>query len=50
SRGAHYRNDFPERNDKAWLKHALVFNMPGGFDVQYKPVIVTRFEPKARVY
>jgi len=50
SRGAHYRNDFPERNDKAWLKHTLVFHMPGGFDVQYKPVIVTRFEPKARVY
>ncbi len=50
SRGAHYRNDFPERNDEAWLKHTLVFHMPIGFEVQYKPVVVTRFEPKARKY
>jgi len=50
SRGAHYRNDFPERNDEAWLKHTLIFRRPSGFEVQYKPVVVTRFEPKARVY
>ena len=50
SRGAHYRNDFPERNDEAWLKHTLVFHMPSGLEVQYKPVVVTRFEPKAREY
>jgi succinate dehydrogenase / fumarate reductase flavoprotein subunit len=50
SRGAHYRNDFPERNDEAWLKHTLVFHMPGGFEVHYKPVVITRFEPKARLY
>jgi len=50
SRGAHYRNDFPERNDKTWLKHTLVFHMPSGLEVRYKPVVVTRFEPKARMY
>ncbi len=50
SRGAHCRNDFPERNDEVWLKHTLVFHMPSGLEVQYKPVVVTRFEPKARVY
>jgi succinate dehydrogenase / fumarate reductase flavoprotein subunit len=50
SRGAHYRNDFPERNDEAWLKHTLVFHMPSGFEVHHKPVVVTRFEPKARLY
>ena len=50
SRGAHYRKDFPERNDEAWLKHTLIFRRPSGFEVQYKPVVVTRFEPKARVY
>jgi len=50
SRGAHYRNDFPERNDEAWLKHTLVFPMQTGFEVRYKPVVVTRFEPKARKY
>jgi succinate dehydrogenase / fumarate reductase flavoprotein subunit len=50
SRGAHYRNDFPERNDEAWLKHTLVSRMPGGLQEQYKPVIITHFEPKARKY
>jgi succinate dehydrogenase / fumarate reductase, flavoprotein subunit len=50
SRGAHYRSDFPERNDAKWLKHSLVFQVPEGLKMQYKPVFVTRFEPKARVY
>ena len=50
SRGAHYRSDFPERNDAVWLKHTLVFRTPMGLEVKHKPVVVTRFEPKARVY
>jgi succinate dehydrogenase / fumarate reductase flavoprotein subunit len=50
SRGAHFRNDFPERNDQAWLKHTLVFKSVEGLKVQHKPVTVTRFEPKARKY
>ncbi len=50
SRGAHYRNDFPARDDTAWLKHTLVFQRTKGFEVQYKPVVVTRFEPKVRAY
>jgi succinate dehydrogenase / fumarate reductase flavoprotein subunit len=50
SRGAHYRNDFPSRNDETWLKHTMVFHAANGFETRYKPVIVTRFEPKARKY
>jgi succinate dehydrogenase / fumarate reductase, flavoprotein subunit len=50
SRGAHFRSDFPDRDDKAWLKHSLVFQTPNGLETQYKPVVVTRFEPKARTY
>jgi succinate dehydrogenase / fumarate reductase flavoprotein subunit len=50
SRGAHYRNDFPERDDEAWLKHTLVFHTTTGLEARYKPVVVTRFEPKARKY
>jgi len=50
SRGAHYRSDFSERNDGTWLKHTLVFQKPEGLEVGYKPVTVTRFEPKARKY
>lgn len=50
SRGAHYRVDFPERDDATWLKHSLVFKKAGGFEVRFKPVTITRFQPKARSY
>jgi succinate dehydrogenase / fumarate reductase flavoprotein subunit len=48
SRGAHFREDFPERDDKNFLKHTLVFRE--GPEVRYKPVAITRFQPEARVY
>jgi succinate dehydrogenase / fumarate reductase flavoprotein subunit len=50
SRGAHYREDFPGRADRYFLKHTLVFQSPKGPDVRYKPVKITRFQPEARVY
>jgi succinate dehydrogenase / fumarate reductase flavoprotein subunit len=50
SRGAHFRNDFPERNDQAWLKHTLVFKSAEGLTARYKHVTITRFEPKERKY
>jgi len=50
SRGAHYREDFPQRDDQAYLKHTLVFRTPGGAEVRYKPVKITRYQPQARVY
>jgi succinate dehydrogenase / fumarate reductase flavoprotein subunit len=50
SRGAHSRDDFPERDDNNWLKHSLVYRRDGENEIKYKPVVVTRYEPKARVY
>ena len=50
SRGAHFREDFPKREDASYLKHTLVFQTPKGPAVKYKPVKVTRFHPQARVY
>lgn len=51
SRGAHSREDYPERNDKEWLKHTLAYRTEdGGIEIRYKPVIITKFEPKERVY
>jgi succinate dehydrogenase / fumarate reductase flavoprotein subunit len=50
SRGAHFREDFPQRADRYYLKHTLVFKTPKGPEVRYKPVKITRFQPEARVY
>jgi len=50
SRGAHYREDFPGRADRYFLKHTLVFETQKGPEVRYKPVRITRFQPEARVY
>ncbi len=50
SRGAHFREDFPSRADRYFLKHTLVFQAPNEPEVRYKPVKITRFQPEARVY
>ena len=51
SRGAHFREDFPDRNDKSWLVHSL-FRYAGLKPPQFltKPVTITEFEPKERKY
>jgi len=50
SRGAHYREDFQERDDQNFLKHTLVQKTDHGPELFNKPVTITRFEPKPRVY
>ncbi|MFZ2446650.1 MAG: succinate dehydrogenase flavoprotein subunit [Syntrophobacteraceae bacterium] len=50
SRGAHWREDHPERDDENWLKHTLAQKTDSGVSITYKPVTVTRFEPKPRAY
>ncbi len=45
SRGAHYRADFPSRNDAAWLRHTLSRRGPDGPLLTYSPVTITRFPP-----
>jgi len=50
SRGAHTRLDYPERNDTHWLTHTLIWKKDGELEVSYKPVTVTRFQPKERKY
>src|SRR5438093_236952 len=50
SRGAHSREDFPKRNDAQWLKHSLAYKTPEGIELRYKPVTITKFEPKERKY
>ncbi len=50
SRGAHSRDDYPERDDVNFLAHSLAYRGEGGPSLRYKPVTITRFEPKPRVY
>jgi succinate dehydrogenase / fumarate reductase, flavoprotein subunit len=50
SRGAHWREDHPERDDTDWLRHTLVRRGEDGPELDHKPVTITTFEPKPRVY
>jgi succinate dehydrogenase / fumarate reductase, flavoprotein subunit len=58
SRGAHAREDFPERDDQNWMKHTLAWlNADGSVKLDYRPVHnytlsdeIKPFPPKKRVY
>jgi succinate dehydrogenase / fumarate reductase flavoprotein subunit len=59
SRGAHAREDYPDRDDKDWMKHTLSWldTVTGKVTIDYRPVHtytltneVSYIEPKARVY
>jgi len=50
SRGGHSREDFPKRDDQNWLKHTLAWQRNGKVEVGTKPVVITKYQPKERVY
>jgi succinate dehydrogenase / fumarate reductase flavoprotein subunit len=53
SRGAQSRADFPDRDDKNWMKHTLWYkegNRLAYKPVHLKPITVESFEPKVRTY
>ncbi len=50
SRGGHYREDYPTRDDVNFLRHTLVYDTPDGLQIRYKPVDISKFEPKERKY
>ncbi|TFG07833.1 FAD-dependent oxidoreductase [Candidatus Thorarchaeota archaeon] len=50
SRGAHWREDYPERNDTDYLKHTLVTKEDDELKVSYSPVTLGQFEVKERSY
>jgi succinate dehydrogenase / fumarate reductase flavoprotein subunit len=50
SRGAHSREDFPQRDDSKFLQHTLAYYTPEQININYMPVVINRFEPKERKY
>jgi succinate dehydrogenase / fumarate reductase flavoprotein subunit len=50
SRGAHFRSDYPERNDEEWLKHTFVYETPAKLKECYKPLATGRFAAEERRY
>ena len=50
SRGAHFRVDYPQRDDANWLKHTLVYYTVEGPRIDYAPVTITKWQPVERKY
>jgi succinate dehydrogenase / fumarate reductase flavoprotein subunit len=61
SRGGHFREDFPERDDENFMKHSMAYkdeHAPAdgsaeaiaGIRLGTKPVVFTRYEPMVRKY
>jgi succinate dehydrogenase / fumarate reductase flavoprotein subunit len=53
SRGAHAREDFPDRNDAEWMRHSLYYSEGSRLDykpVNLKPLTVETFQPKKRTF
>jgi len=51
SRGAHFRNDYPTRDDKKFLKHTFAYmSKRGAIKLEYGDVVLGKFEPQERTY
>ncbi|HEV2261132.1 MAG TPA: hypothetical protein VGR69_02440, partial [Candidatus Rubrimentiphilum sp.] len=51
SRGAQARTDYPERNDKEWLKHILItYRGDAEPQLSFAPVTITQWAPEVRSY
>lgn len=50
SRGSHFRTDFPDRDDKNWLRHTIFTLKDGKPHASFESVRITVFKPEARAY
>ena len=51
SRGAHYREDFPTRDDVNFLKHTMGYLSDNGeIELKYMNVVLGKFKPEERTY
>ena len=51
SRGGHAREDYPTRDDENFMQHTMAYlNNDGRVRLDYKPVVITRYQPMERKY
>ncbi|MFZ5755124.1 MAG: FAD-dependent oxidoreductase [Bacillota bacterium] len=50
SRGSHAREDYPERDDRNFLKHTLITKTGSQYKLDYLPVTITKYQPEERRY
>lgn len=50
SRGGHYREDFPTRDDENYMSHTMAYKTGNGIRFDTKPVVVTKYPPMERKY
>ncbi len=50
SRGGHFREDYPTRDDAQFMRHTMAYREAGGLRLDYKPVVQTRYQPMERKY
>jgi succinate dehydrogenase / fumarate reductase flavoprotein subunit len=51
SRGGHFREDYPNRDDTNFMRHTMAYrNEDGSITLDYKPVVQTRYQPMERKY
>jgi succinate dehydrogenase / fumarate reductase flavoprotein subunit len=50
SRGGHFREDYPTRDDVNFMRHTMAYKDGEEIRLDYKPVTVTRYQPMERKY
>ena len=50
SRGGHFREDYPERDDKKFMLHSMAYKNGDKIKLGWKPVTVTNYQPMERKY
>ncbi|HZG96405.1 MAG TPA: succinate dehydrogenase flavoprotein subunit, partial [Mycobacteriales bacterium] len=50
SRGGHYREDYPTRDDANFMRHTMAYRDGNDIRLDYKPVVITRYQPMERKY
>ena len=50
SRGGHMRDDFPDRNDADYMVHTMAYKADDSIRLDWKPVVITNYQPMERKY